>query len=123
MKYSGRMGGTATGERRSSMRAKLASAFWEMGKDAGRIPLRLSCLTGHRWVSQIDPGSEDRAGVVDPNCPICQEFYTEYHIVRGTVDESIECVDRCWKADQRTCVCSCGGLNHGIARVIQSQSI
>lgn len=37
-------------------------------------------------------------------------------MVIGIFNENVTCAQACWSAEQDKCVCSCGGVNHGIMR-------
>ena len=90
MKYSKSTRGYATGNRREQLRRWLAGAH-----EDGHQRAWLSCAQKHKWTTEIDPGSEDRAGVVDAHCPTCGEFYSMCRLLRVTLDEAVECRSMC----------------------------
>lgn len=73
--------------------------------------LWLRCEGGHAWLSNAALGKEDM--VDDPRCPICDRYFYKAMVIKATLDESVNCDEKCWKAREPICRCSCGGANHG----------
>lgn len=61
-----------------------------------------------------DPVRGSRPPYEDANCPDCTKHLTWGEIV-GQVDQHVPCDARCMAARGPSCVCSCGGENHGCA--------
>ncbi len=101
--------GVNTGTNRDRLRAFLAGA-----REQGARRAWLTCEENHTWASEIDPRSEDRAGVVDPTCGRCGRFYADCRVVEVEHDESVVCGLDCRRATKPKCRCSCGGAYHGV---------
>ncbi len=86
-------------------------------QENGARGLRLTCEDKHTWTSDIDPRSEDRAGVRTPRCPRFKKFYATRDILIYRHDASKKCDHKCRRATKPVCVCSCDMLNHGIEAV------
>jgi hypothetical protein len=101
----------STEKTRARARALLARA-----QEHGARGLRLRCPDGHVWNSDIDPRSEDRAGVRKPRCPksTCKQFYVIRDILRYTHDPNKKGDQKCRRATKPHCICSCSMDNHGI---------
>lgn len=81
----------------------------------GTLMMVLICPKDHRWESVADftaTGDPFRT----PICSDCGLFWNRYQrIVLGEVTDTA-CTEKCWKAKDDVCKCSCGGARHGIFR-------
>jgi hypothetical protein len=72
----------------------------------------LRCAKDHAWWSNTSPGKDDE--VEQPRCDVCKGYYVTMSVVKGILDESIACGDKCQKAHTFVCKCSCAGTAHGL---------
>lgn len=81
----------------------------------GTLIMGLLCPNNHQWDTIADfaaKGDPFRT----PQCPECGLFWNRYNrIVLGEQTETA-CTEKCWKAKELVCKCSCVGAKHGILR-------
>jgi hypothetical protein len=110
----------ALGSNTTTNRERLRQAIALVVEEEGARRGFLLCTKGLRWQTALDPRSVDNAGVADPKCPTCGEFYADLRLIDAVYDASVKCDAKCVKALEYKCVCSCGGLNHGIGEAMMA---
>lgn len=106
-------------EKRSKRQAKARKYVRQLKPLAsdGQLVMVLICPNSHRWESPADFTAKGDPFSI-PRCPEpdCGLFWKEHNrIVLGEFSDAA-CTERCWKAKDYICKCSCGGAKHGIMR-------
>lgn len=56
-------------------------------------------------------------------CPKCKSSWVKVRLIVGHVNPKVPCNRDCTHAQGDKCVCSCGGVNHGMAYVVTIREI